>query len=272
MMPPTDSTLTDDAVSDAPSIDPRIRQRRIAIARDQGRRRLLWAGGLLLVAVLAVIGWGLLHTGIFGARVITVSGVHPFTTDAAIVAAADLDRHPPLISIDPGTTAARVETLPFIAAARVQRHWPDGVTIAVTERVPTLTMAGPGAAWSVLDGSGRTLQVLPARPPGLIVLVDHTAAGGVAPAPVGGSLPAWAGAGLRVSRTLPRAFSGQVVSVTAAPDGTIDLALNSGITVMLGTDTELTAKYEDVAAIIAHASLRGATTIDVSVPSSPAVG
>jgi hypothetical protein len=40
----------------------------------------------------------------------------------------------------------------------------------------------------------------------------------------------------------------------------------------LGTDTELNAKYEDVAAIIAHASLVGATTIDVSVPQSPTVG
>jgi cell division protein FtsQ len=270
--PPTDTTLTDDAVSDPPPIDPRIRQRRIAIARNQGRRRLLWLGGLSLMAALAVIGWVLLHTGLFGVRVVTVSGVHPHTADAAIVATAGVGRHPPLISIDPGATAARIEALPFIASARVQRRWPDGLAIAVTERVPTLTMAGPGRGWSVLDASGRTLEVLPARPPGLIVLVGHTATGAAPPAPVGGSLPPWAGAALRVSRTLPRAFSAQVVSVTAEPDGTIDLALDSGITVLLGTDTELGDKYEDLAAIIAHGSLRGATTIDVSVPGSPAVG
>jgi UDP-N-acetylmuramate dehydrogenase len=55
----------------------------------------------------------------------------------------------------------------FIATAQVERHWPDGVTIAVTERVPTVTvMAGPGAAWSVLDGARPHPRgtVAPARP------------------------------------------------------------------------------------------------------------
>ncbi len=56
-----------------------------------------------------------------------------------------------------------------------------------------------------------------------------------------------------------------------APDGTISLALDSGITVVLGTGTELPAKYEDVAAIIAHGTLHPTSIIDVSVPESPTV-
>jgi len=62
-----------------------------------------------------------------------------------------------------------------------------------------------------------------------------------------------------------------VVSVTVAPDATISMALNSGITVMLGTATDLPTKYEDVAAILAHGSLHSTSTIDVTVPQSPAV-
>jgi len=54
-------------------------------------------------------------------------------------------------------------------------------------------------------------------------------------------------------------------------DGTVDLALNSGLTVLLGTDKALHAKYEAVAAIIAGAPLHGAKTIDVTVPRSPTV-
>jgi cell division protein FtsQ len=212
-----------------------------------------------------------LHTVLFSARVVTVSGAHPHTTTAAIVSAARLGPHPPLISVEPGATAARVESLPYIASARVERHWPDGVTIAVTERVPVAVMAGPGAAWSVLDGHGRTLQVAPARPPGLLALAVATPSGVVAPGAVGRSLPAEASAGLIVCRTLPPAFAAQVVSVTVAATGTVSMALSSGITVLLGTDDDLPAKYEDVAAIIAHASLVGATTIDVTVPASPTV-
>jgi cell division protein FtsQ len=203
--------------------------------------------------------------------VVTVEGAHPHTPGAVIVATAGLDGHPPLISVDPGAAAARVETLPFIASARVQRHWPDGVTVTVSERVPVAAMAGPGSSWSILDKDGRTLQVVATSPPGLMVLAVHSAGGTVSPSPVGRTLPAGARDGLTVARTLPRAFSAQVVSVTEAADGTIDLGLNSGLTVVLGTDTDLASKYEDVAAIIAHGSLQGAHTIDVSVPASPAV-
>jgi cell division protein FtsQ len=254
------------------SIDPRIRQRRNEIQRHRGRRRLRWVLAVVAVAVLVAGGIALLHTSILSARVVTVTGAHPHTPAATIEVAAGLNHRPPLISVDPGAVARRVETLPFIASAQVHRHWPDGVQIAVTERVPVLQMAGPSTSWSTLDGQGRTLEVRPARAPGLLVLIVRTPTGGVPPAGVGGTVPSEADVGLTVCRTLPAAFSAQVVSVTVAADSTVTLALNSGLTVLMGTDADLTAKYEDVAAIIANGSLRGAKTIDVTVPQSPAVG
>ncbi len=254
-----------------PPIDPRIRQRRVAIRRDEGRRRLRAVAGVVAAVALVVAGWALLHTPPFSARVVTVTGSHPHTTTAAIVAAAGLEHAPPLVSVNTGAVAAKVETLPFIATAQVGRHWPDGLTIAVTERVPAVAMAGPRTAWTVLDGAGRALEVLPTQPAGVLVLVVHTAAGSLPPPGIGATLPSDARPGLVVGRSLPPAFSAQVVSVTTAPDGTMDLALNSGITVHLGTNSDLAAKYEDVAAIIAHGSLQGKTTIDVSVPQSPIV-
>jgi cell division protein FtsQ len=260
------------AVADRPTIDPRIRQRRVAVERGRARRRRRWLLGTVVVVVVAVGGWALLHTPLFSARVVTVTGSHPHTPDAAIVAAAGLTHHTALISMNAGAVAGRVEALPYVATARVARHWPDRVTIAVTERVPAVTMAGPGSSWSILDGAGRTLAVDPTRPTGLVVLIVHTAAAGVPPAPVGGSLPVGATSGLVVCRTLPPAFATQVVSVTEAPDGTVDLALNSGLTVSLGTDVDLRAKYEDLAAIIAHGDLHGVTTIDLTVPQSPTTG
>ena len=85
------------------------------------------------------------------------------------------------------------------------------------------------------------------------MLAVATARGRGPPAPVGGSLAPAGSLGLTVCRTLPPAFAAQVVSVTEAADGTVSLGLNSGITVLLGTDSDMEAKYEDVAAIIAHA-------------------
>jgi cell division protein FtsQ len=252
-------------------IDPRIHQRRLDIRRTQGRRRLRWIGGALGAAVLVVLAVGLAHTPWFGAQAITVTGSHPHTPEGAIVAAAGLQHHPPLVSVDPGAVARRVEALPFIATAQVRRHWPDGVQIAVTERVPVVQMAGPGPAWSLLDGHGRTLQVQPGRLPGLVVYIVHTPSAGIPPAPVGHSLPPSAGPGLEVCRTLPPAFVGQVGSVTVAADGSISLALDSGINVLFGTDADRIAKYTDIATILAHGTLDATSTIDVTVPESPTV-
>jgi cell division protein FtsQ len=252
------------------AIDPRIRQRREQVDRSRTQKRLLWLAGVAAAAALVALGVFLLHTPWFGAKVLTVKGAHPNTGALTIETAAGLLRHPPMISVDPGVTAARVETLPFIASAQVTRHWPDGVTITVTERRPVVTMAGPATSWSTLDGFGRTLAVTPARP-GLPVLVVHASTGPVPPARVGTMLAPAAAAGLQAARALPPAFAGQVISVTVAADSTVSLALTSGLVVLLGTVSNLPAKYEDVAAIIANAPLRGAHTIDVTVPQSPTV-
>jgi cell division protein FtsQ len=256
---------------DGSSIDPRIRQRREQIERSRAQKRLRLLAVFVGMAVLVAGGAFLLHTPLFEAKVVTVTGEHPNTSTQAIEAAAGVTHHPPLISVDPDPTAARVETLPFIASAQITRHWPDAVTIAVTERTPVTAMAGPTTDWSTLDSNGRTLAVTPGRP-ALPVLAVAAAKGSVPPAPVGATIAPAADPGLLVARTLPPAFVAQVVSITVAADVTVSLALTSGLVVLLGTVSDLPAKYEDVAAIIAHAPLRGVHTIDVTVPQSPTTG
>lgn len=257
--------------TDRPAIDPRIRQRRAAVRRGEGRRRLRVL--VAVVATLAVLGGGaaLLHTSFFAARVITVTGAHPHTSTATIVAAAGLERRPLMIDVDPGVLAARVSRLPFVATARIIRHWPDGIQVVVRERVPVATMAGPGTSWSEVDGSGRVLQVQPTRPAGLVQLVVMTGKGMASPGAVGGTIRGRATVGLQVCRTLPLAFSAQVMTVTVTSDNTVDLALNSGLSVELGSVADLSAKYHDVASIIAYGALMGKNVIDVTVPGSPTV-
>jgi cell division protein FtsQ len=252
-------------------IDPRIRQRRVAVAKHQGRRRLRIVVAVVIVVVLVAGGLGLLHTGFFSAKTVTVTGSHPHASTATIVSAAGLAGHPPLISVSPGAVTARVERLPWIATARVSRNWPDHITIAVTERVAVASFAGPGTSWSELDRTGRTVQVDAARVPTLVDVAVRDAKGGVPPAPLGSVANSAALPALEVARTLPAAFSAQVTQVIGNPDGTVDLALNSGLTVLLGTDKDLHTKYLAVAAIIAGAPLHGAKTIDVTVPKSPTV-
>ena len=61
-------------------IDPRIRQRRIEVARRRGRRRLHFVLAAAAVVVLVAAGIAVLHTPWFSVRGVTVRGSHPHTT------------------------------------------------------------------------------------------------------------------------------------------------------------------------------------------------
>jgi cell division protein FtsQ len=245
-------------------MDPRIEERRAAVARRQGRRRLAGLLAVVLVLVLAVDGWLVLHSRLFSVRVVHVAGaVH--TPAGQVLAAAGLADQPAELSLDTAAVAARVEGLPWVARATVTRDWPDGASIVVTERVPVAAVSGPGG-WAEVDRTGRVLAWVTTPPAGLVHVGGQWAAG-----PAGTEVPALADAALEVAASLPPAFAGQVTEVVAQTTGQVDLALSSPVTVDLGTATQLRAKYEDVAAILAGATLHAGAVIDVSVPDSPVV-
>jgi cell division protein FtsQ len=247
-------------------IDPRISARRTAVIRQQGRRRLYVLVGILVVVLLLVGAWLLLHSPLFSARSITVTGdVHE--SAAQVVAAAGLTDHPPLLDVDGGAAAEAIERLPWVSSASVHVSWPDGVRIAVTEETPRLVAVGPGSTWAVLSAHGRVLQVVPgARPPGLLLVTVP-----VAPGAPGTTLSAKDAAALKVASTLPPSFAAQVTAVTVESGGWVQLSMTTPIAVNIGSATQLTAKYEDVSAVLAGATLHAGDVIDVSVPDAVTV-
>jgi cell division protein FtsQ len=246
-------------------IDPRISARRTAVIKEQGRRRLLVASATLGAAALLVGGWFLLHTPLFSARSVTVTGdVHE--SAAQVVTQAGLAGHPPLLDVDTGAAAARLERLPWVRTATVQVSWPDGVHIAVTEETARFTASTPAGTWESLSNDGRVLEVSATRPPGLLLLTVPEP-----PGQPGTVLSTKDAQGLRVASSLPASFVGQVTAVTVEPAGWVQLALTTPIVVDIGNAAELTAKYEDVSAILAGATLHNGDVIDVSVPDAPTV-
>ena len=247
-------------------IDPRISARRATVRRDQGRRRLrlviFAAGGLALL----VASWFVIDSPLFSARHIAVTGnVHE--TAAQVVAQAGLASHPPLLDVDAGAAAARLEKLPWVRSASVEVAWPDSVRIVVTEEVPRLLVSVPGGSWATLSADGRVLSVTPGAEPGGLLLMTVPQAPG-APGTV---LPARDDVGLRVATTLPASFVAQVTAVTVEPGGWIQLSMTTPIAVDIGTAAQLTDKYEDVTSILAGATLHNGDVIDVSVPDAPTV-
>ncbi len=246
-------------------MDPRISARRTAVLREQGRRRLRIVVIGLAGASCLVGAWFLLHTPLFSARSVTVIGnVHE--TAAQVVAQAGLASQPPLLDVNAGAAAARLEQLPWVRSATVRVSWPDGVHIAVTEEIPRFVVSMAGGTWESLSGDGRVLSASATRPAGLLLLTIPEV-----PGSPGAQLSNKDAAGLRVAATLPASFAAQVTGVTVEPAGWVQLALTTPILVDLGSTAQLTAKYEAVSSILAGATLHNGDVIDVSVPGAPTV-
>lgn len=245
-------------------VEPRIRQRREEVGN---RRRRRWSRLVVSVTALFVLLVGAavaLHSPLLSARHIVVKGaVH---TSPAEIETAAVTGHPPLLDISVSAVATRVEALPWVDRAYVTRDWPDTLTIRVTERTPVAVVAEAGR-WALVDGSGRVLATEPSAPPGLVELTSPAVAGGP-----GATLDDSASPGLEVAASLPPVLSARVRAVTVDQRGSVTLELGAGVTAVLGPATDLSAKFESLASVLAGAPPSGPSVIDVTVPEEPEVG
>jgi cell division protein FtsQ len=264
----TDGALTDKAAgaSEPPSaVHPRVWQRRVAVLREHAHRRLRWivAGVVVLVAVcVALLA---LHTPLLALRHATVQGAQ-HTGSQAVLQAAGLLTDPPLIDVDPKSVATHVEALPWVAHAVVVRHWPDSVTIIVTERVPLGALARPGGGVALVDASGRVLAWQESAPPGLVLVAPVT------PGPPGTVLARAALPALQVAAALPSSLAARVVQVRADARGMVTVELRGGLSAVLGSTGALDAKLSSLASVLAGAHVSAPDVINVTIPDEPTVG
>lgn len=256
------------ATATRPRMDPRIGRRRAEVTRARGRRRLrlvLAVGGLLAVGVGALV---VLHSSLFSARHVTVVGA-AHTGPTAVLQAAGLRGSPPLIDVNGGAAAGRVEALPWVGRATVARRWPDSVVVRVTERVPVAVVPARGAFFLV-DASGRVLERVPMAPAGVPFLTS--------PAPPGGpgtTLGRAAQPGLEVVAAAEHVLPDRVAGVTVGPRGSVILDLGKGVRATLGATvgppSAVGSKLAALASVLAGTAPTGPELIDVSVPGEPTV-
>ncbi len=145
------------------AMDPRVRARRIAVRRAEGRRRLIWVAVaaaivLVIVGVIAVFA-----SSLFDVTEIRVQGA--VYTDPALLAEVESDvRGDATLLVDTRALERKLETSPWVEAARVTTDFPHTVTIDVRERVPVAAFAGSDGKFRVIDADGRVLDVLAGLP------------------------------------------------------------------------------------------------------------
>ena len=119
---------------------------------------------LAAAAIVAGVAWALLDSRFFVVRSVQVTGTH-LVTGAEVRSAAAIPPGLPLIRVNSAAVAHRVEQIRQVQSARVSRNWPDGITIAVTERTPALAVQA-GSGYQLIDEYGVAVEPSARRPPG----------------------------------------------------------------------------------------------------------
>ena len=225
-------------------------------ARRSARRIALVAGAAGLVAVLV---WVVVFSSVLGARRVVVHGAHSVSA-ARIQAVADVPHGRPLLRLDTGAIAHRVEAaLPDVAAASVQVSYPSTVVITVTERVAVGYLDAGGKA-TLVDKSGRQFRTVSTAPSALPHFDIPTGTGATA---TGQAVATATGQAVAtVAGALTPAVLAQLSSIGASDPSAITLHLRDGRTVLWGSAERSADKAQVLPALLPRAG----TTFDVSNP------
>jgi cell division protein FtsQ len=238
-----------------------MRSRRIAVRRDQGKRRLKRAAIALGVVAALVAAAVATQTALLDVDRVRVDGV-AHTSAADVRRAARIGVGDAMIAVDADGVAGRIEDLPWVAQATVARRWPGTNEIHVTERQPLATVGLSEGRVALVDGDGRVLEVTGRPPSGL---PEVTGVGGrVATGDRLGRAPRDA---LDVLRALGERLPGVVTTVSSDLDAT----LASGGEIRFGSTADLDDKIVAVETVLTQVDTACLELLDVRVPGSPAL-
>lgn len=252
------------------AVDPRIKARRIAVARAQGRRRLHVLAAVAGIAVVAAAAWGVSRTPLMDVDRIAVSGAGPGRT-AEILDESSLSAGLPMLYLDVDEAERAVASLPWVRSARVWRDWPGTVHIAVEPRVPAGSVPATGGRTALIDAHGYVIAWTPVSGPDDARFAGGSDAAGVPHLAVPfsgelGDIHTHADGPLAVAAAMPDDLAAWVTAVTVDSADAVGLDLVGGASVVLGDAVLLDDKIEAVRALLSSTDLDCITSIDVTMP------
>ncbi|HEX7350118.1 cell division protein FtsQ/DivIB [Brachybacterium sp.] len=236
------------------------RFRALVVGQPWRRRRRALIIGTTITALVLVAA---LLTAIFlpalQVRDVTVRGTG-YVQEEAIRDAASPHLGGSVLLLPTGTLTDAIGDVPGVASVEVDRHWPDGARITITEAVPVAMLTRTDGTTAVLDAAG---EELPAAAAEGATLVPLTVDGGSAD-------PQGAAAAMsEVLSEIPSPLRGAVQEVTASStsDVTLVIGLEDGSTktVVWGDAQDAELKAEAVHALLGQPG----GVIDVSSPVAP---
>ena len=219
--------------------------------RPSGKAVVFAAVGVTIVAVLA---WALLGSRLLVVRSVKVTGGGQAVPAAQVLAAARVRYGTPLIRVNTGTIARRVEAIRQVQSVQVSKDWPSTVVITVQPRTPVFAVRAPGG-YALVDRFGVSVSDVAGRPAGLPLLSV-----GYGAATLRGNPAVQAAA--TVLTELPPQVARKVRGVTATSASDVSVKLANGAVVVWGSTGNARVKAKELTLLMR----RNARTYDVSSP------
>ncbi|MEY2958119.1 MAG: putative cell division protein FtsQ, partial [Actinomycetota bacterium] len=243
-------------------MEPRLRQRRIAIRRLIARRRLYWSlvgGGTLLAAVAALAVLGSPLFAVRADRVVVTGAVY---TDADRLGDVLDDLvGTPALRVDTVRLEERLESIPWVDRARIRVDFPYGATVEIRERQAMTTYQGPDGRFRVLDREGRVLDVIDGYAFAYVLVVGPD----LVDLEPGMFAPAGPAAASELAKNLTPAIRGRVDRIDVRSDGSqLIMILDDGSEVYFGEARDFFAKLLRLETLLTLRPDREPGPIDVS--------
>ena len=217
------------------------------------RGRSPWRTAFFAVAaagLVAGIAWALLGSKLLVVRSVVVTGTDVVPV-SQVRAAAAIRVGVPMIRVDTGAAASRVEVITQVQSAQVSRSWPDRIVITVRERTPVLAVAVPpsvsGAGspggFSLIDATGVVVRSVRVKPAGMPVYGTPLPPGALRGSPS-------VAAAVAVLHEVPAPIARSVAAVTASSPENVTLGLTDGVTVVWGSTARASAKATELLALM----------------------
>jgi cell division protein FtsQ len=211
--------------------------------RAPSARALALAG--ILVALLGAAYAVARETAVFAVETVEVTGASPEVEAAARKALAGVVRDS-LVALDPADVERRLERIPLVRLASVDRSFPHGLTVRIVGERPLALLRAGSKGW-IVSADGRVLREADPRAhprlPRIRLPADTSLSPGETVHAVGPRLA------LRLLAALPPRFPARPISAESE-GGEASLVVEGWIKVRLGTAIRLEEKLAAAAAVL----------------------
>lgn len=243
-------------------MDSRLRDRRAAIRRAIGRKRLTRlsiAGIVVLVGVAALAVLGSSWFGVRRSEVYVTGKV--YTNTEQLNEIIDGAVGTPVILVDTTDIEVEIESIAWVADAAVRTKWPFGLEIDIRERTPVLSYPGSDGLFRVLDSDGRVLDVIDGWPFNYLLLVCND----VPLLTVGEFAPAGPVGAAALGASLTGSIRDRVSLIEVDAAGTdLRVTLDDDTKINFGAARELFPKLVRLETVMSAGGVLPGSVIDVS--------